>query len=72
VDEVDLIIAGVPSAEDPHDLGSKVMSAGVDLMDRSVVASGVYRLWGAPTDWFRAKGSRPLLPCAGRRRNGMR
>jgi hypothetical protein len=51
VDEVDLIIARVPSAEDPYDLGLRIMSAAVDLLNSSVVASGVYRLWAELTDW---------------------
>jgi hypothetical protein len=53
--ELDALVAQVPSAENPYEVGLAIMSAAVEPMLTPDIASRQYVVWGGLTDWFELK-----------------
>lgn len=55
MNELDALIAQAPTAEDPYEVGLAIMSAAVEPMLTSDIASRQYVLWGGLTDRLELK-----------------
>jgi hypothetical protein len=51
-EELDERVASVANARNPYEAALKVMSCAVDHVLTSVVASRLYQVWAALTDWL--------------------
>jgi hypothetical protein len=54
-DELDERVAAVASADDPYRAAMKVMGCAGKYLTTSIVASRLYQIWAALTDWFDLK-----------------
>lgn len=68
MNDLDVLIAQVPTAENPYKVGLDIMSAAVEPMRTSDIASRQYVMWGGLTDWLELKPEEEAEALAAMRR----